>query len=96
MAKDPASVHGLRNLIEMRDVHGDTALNIASRIGDTLLIRNLVDVGADRDSLNNLGIRPSDFEVREEVYFCHPMMSHRETSFNLSNHPGCWLTFSND
>lgn len=57
----------LESLVNMRDIHGDTALNLAARVGNRILVRNLLDVGADAQSSNNLGLRPSDFGIVEEV-----------------------------
>lgn len=57
----------LESLVNMRDIHGDTALNLAARVGNRTLVRNLLDVGADAQSSNNLGLRPSDFGIVDEV-----------------------------
>jgi len=51
----------LKKLVDSKDIHGDTALNLAARIGNQTLARNLLDIGADIDSCNNLGLRPVDF-----------------------------------
>lgn len=55
------------DLINAQDSHGDTALNIAARIGNRALVRMLLDAGADKLTANKLGLRPTDFGVEEPV-----------------------------
>ncbi|BGP47665.1 transcriptional regulator swi6 [Rhodotorula kratochvilovae] len=50
-------------LVDAQDAHGDTALNIAARIGNRALVRMLLDVGADKLKPNKLGLRPTDYGV---------------------------------
>lgn len=56
-----------KNLVDLQDVHGDTALNIAARVGNRALVRALLDVGANKSLPNKLGLRPGDFGVETEV-----------------------------
>ena len=56
-------------LVDLQDEHGDTALNIAARVGNKGLVRTLLDVGANRTLGNKLGLRPGDFGVEPEVCF---------------------------
>lgn len=56
-----------RSLVDLQDEHGDTALNIAARVGNRSLVRTLLDVGANRILPNKLGLRPGDFGVETEV-----------------------------
>lgn len=56
-----------KSLVDLQDVHGDTALNIAARVGNRSLVRTLLDVGANRTLPNKLGLRPGDFGVETEV-----------------------------
>ena len=56
-----------RSLVDLQDEHGDTALNIAARVGNRGLVRLLLDVGANRILPNKLGLRPGDFGVETEV-----------------------------
>jgi regulatory protein SWI6 len=56
-----------KSLVDLQDEHGDTALNIAARVGNRSLVRSLIDVGADRGLPNKLGLRPGDFGVENEV-----------------------------
>ncbi|OCH85493.1 transcription factor [Obba rivulosa] len=55
-----------RSLVDLQDEHGDTALNIAARVGNRSLVRTLLDVGANRILPNKLGLRPGDFGVETE------------------------------
>ena len=57
----------LKNLVDLQDVHGDTALNIAARVGSKALIQLLLDAGADKARANKLGLKPYDFGVEVEV-----------------------------
>jgi hypothetical protein len=60
--------HGdFKSIINLQDEHGDTALNIAARVGNRSIVKTLVDVGANRLLPNKLGLRPGDFGVEEEV-----------------------------
>lgn len=55
-----------RSLVDLQDEHGDTALNIAARVGNRSLVRTLLDVDANRTLPNKLGLRPGDFGVETE------------------------------
>jgi len=55
------------SLVDLQDEHGDTALNIAARVGNRSLVRTLLDVNANRTLSNKLGLRPGDFGVETEV-----------------------------
>ncbi|MBW0525403.1 hypothetical protein O181_065118 [Austropuccinia psidii MF-1] len=52
--------------IDAVDLNGDTALNIAARVGNKHLVRMLLDVGADKTIGNKLGLKPTDFGVEGE------------------------------
>ena len=56
-----------QSVVDLQDEHGDTALNIAARVGNRGLVRTLLDVGANRTLPNKLGLRPGDFGVETEV-----------------------------
>jgi regulatory protein SWI6 len=56
-----------KSLVDLQDEHGDTALNIAARVGNRSIVRTLMDVGANRILPNKLGLRPGDFGVETEV-----------------------------
>jgi regulatory protein SWI6 len=59
-----------RSFVDLQDENGDTALNIAARVGNRSLVRTLLDVGANKILPNKLGLRPGDFGVETEVCFC--------------------------
>nr|XP_018265799.1 uncharacterized protein I303_02173 [Kwoniella dejecticola CBS 10117]OBR87957.1 hypothetical protein I303_02173 [Kwoniella dejecticola CBS 10117] len=56
----------LKTLIDVQDVHGDTGINIAARVGNRGLVNLLLDAGADKGKANNLGLKPSDFGLSIE------------------------------
>lgn len=60
----------MKTLIDVQDVHGDTALNIAARVGNKGLVKLLLDAGADKARSNKLGLKPQDFGVEVEVSDC--------------------------
>ncbi|KAI8324583.1 apses-domain-containing protein [Martensiomyces pterosporus] len=49
--------------LNLQDVHGNTALNIAARIGDRAMIRMLLNAGASATIANRVGLCPLDFGV---------------------------------
>ncbi|KAI0794056.1 apses-domain-containing protein [Fomes fomentarius] len=55
-----------KSIIDIQDEHGDTALNIAARVGNRSLVRVLLDAGANKLLANKLGLRPGDFGVEPE------------------------------
>ncbi|TFK39794.1 transcription factor [Crucibulum laeve] len=55
-----------QSIIDLQDEHGDTALNIAARVGNRSMVRTLLDLGANRILPNKLGLRPGDFGVETE------------------------------
>ena len=57
----------LKTLVDVQDVHGDTALNVAARVGNTGLVKSLLDAGADKARANKLGLKPVDFGLEVEV-----------------------------
>ncbi|KAF9945718.1 transcriptional regulator swi6 [Mortierella alpina] len=54
------------SLIDVQDKNGDTALTITARIGDRYLAKFLIDVGANRDLENKVGLKAADFGVDGE------------------------------
>jgi ankyrin repeat protein len=60
-----------KSVVDLQDEHGDTALNIAARVGNRSLVRTLLDVGANRLLPNKLGLRPGDFGVETEASGLH-------------------------
>ncbi|KAH6915983.1 transcription factor [Coprinopsis sp. MPI-PUGE-AT-0042] len=55
-----------KSIVDLQDEHGDTAINIAARIGNRSLVRTLLDVGANRITPNKLGLKPGDYGVETE------------------------------
>ncbi|AMD19523.1 HCL628Wp [Eremothecium sinecaudum] len=51
----------IANVLNARDLNGDTCLNIASRLGNISIVEALLDYGADPYIANNSGLRPVDF-----------------------------------
>ncbi|KAG0198909.1 transcriptional regulator swi6 [Mortierella sp. GBA30] len=51
------------SIVDIRDKNGDTALTIAARIGDRYIAKCLIDVGANRELENKVGLKASDFGV---------------------------------
>ncbi|WWC87167.1 uncharacterized protein L201_002053 [Kwoniella dendrophila CBS 6074] len=62
----------LKTLIDTQDVHGDTAINIAARVGNKGLVNLLLDAGADKGKTNKLGLKPSDFGLDIELLKVSP------------------------
>ena len=57
----------IRDYVNIQDVNGDTALNVAARVGNRNIVKLLLDAGADKTKANKLGLRPGDFGVQVEV-----------------------------
>ncbi|RSM06460.1 hypothetical protein BHE90_005120 [Fusarium euwallaceae] len=53
----------MSEIVNAQDSAGDTALNIASRIGNRSIISQLLEVGADPNIPNKVGLRPVDFGI---------------------------------
>ncbi|KAG9327379.1 hypothetical protein KVV02_005955 [Mortierella alpina] len=52
-------------VVDLQDKNGDTALTIAARVGDRYLCKLLLDVGANREIENKVGLKADDFGVDE-------------------------------
>jgi regulatory protein SWI6 len=57
----------LKMLVDVQDVHGDTALIIAARVGNRGLVQLLIEAGADKGKTNKLGLKAVDFGIETEV-----------------------------
>jgi regulatory protein SWI6 len=53
----------MTEIVNAQDNCGDTALNIAARIGNRSIISQLLEVGADPNIANRAGLRPVDFGI---------------------------------
>ena len=47
--------------MDLQDVHGDTALNLAARVGVRNLVDQLIEVGANSEIENLAGLKASSF-----------------------------------
>ncbi|KAH8879201.1 start control protein cdc10 [Thozetella sp. PMI_491] len=56
----------MSEIVNAQDHSGDTALNIAARIGNRSIISQLLEVGADPNIANRAGLRPLDFGIGTE------------------------------
>ncbi|KAJ3024142.1 UNVERIFIED_CONTAM: transcriptional regulator swi6 [Siphonaria sp. JEL0065] len=62
--QQPTNKRMLYKFVNAQDVNGDTALNVAARMGDLNIVGSLVDGLKARSSIsNNAGLRPKDFGV---------------------------------
>lgn len=57
----------MSEIVNAQDHCGDTALNIAARIGNRSIISQLLEVGADPNIANRAGLRPVDFGIGVEA-----------------------------
>lgn len=55
-------------IINVQDVNGDTAINIAARVGNKPIVKMLIAAGANRAIPNKIGLSPSDFGVTEDEF----------------------------
>jgi len=56
----------IRTFVNAQDANGDTALNIAARVGSRPIVRMLLESGADSLIPNKLGLRAGDFGLLDE------------------------------
>lgn len=56
----------MTEIVNAQDRSGDTALNIAARFGNRSIISQLLEVGADPNIANRVGLRPVDFGIGSE------------------------------
>jgi regulatory protein SWI6 len=55
------------NVLDAMDKYGDTALNIAARVGNKSLVDQLQELAADPYLPNKLGLRAIDFDIGRQV-----------------------------
>lgn len=53
----------MSEVVNATDISGDTALNLAARIGNQSIIKQLIEVGANASIPNRGGLKPTDFGV---------------------------------
>jgi regulatory protein SWI6 len=71
----------ISEIVNAQDRSGDTALNLAARTSTTLVIRQLLEVGADPYITNNGGLAPVDFGVVTEPDTVPSSNSYANSSF---------------
>lgn len=70
----------ITDIVNAQDKSGDTALNIAARIGNKSIVHPLLEVGADSNIPNRAGLRPVDFGIGGEPA---PLPRGREQSWTV-------------
>lgn len=65
----------MQEIVNAQDKYGDTALNIAARVGNRAIVTQLIEVGADPMIPNRAGLRPVDFGVTINLAEVKPMLS---------------------
>ena len=70
----------LSEIVNATDLSGDTALNLAARIGNKSIIQQLLEVGANPTIANRGGLKPTDFGVGGDP---EPMDAHQSSSQTL-------------
>ena len=61
-----------KNLLDVQDSFGDTALNLAARVGNVPLIKLLLDAGADKTRENKHGLKPVDYGLEVDALRVSP------------------------
>lgn len=59
----------MSEIVNLQDRSGDTALNLASRIGNRSVISQLIEVGADVTIPNRSNLTPADFGIGDRADF---------------------------
>jgi regulatory protein SWI6 len=60
------------HVLDAQDQYGDTALNIAARVGNKSLVDQLQELSADAYLPNKLGLRAIDFDIGRQVSIATP------------------------
>lgn len=69
----------MSEIVNATDMSGDTALNLAARIGNKSIIQQLLEVGANPTIANRGGLKPVDFGVGGEPEHMTPQPSSQVT-----------------
>ncbi|CAG8619138.1 12843_t:CDS:2, partial [Acaulospora colombiana] len=67
--------------------NGDTALNIAARVGNSQLVRQLMEMGASKQIENKIGLKAIDFDPTERIEFEDINDGRLDTSTDFYNQP---------
>lgn len=91
--------HGgdFESIVDVQDRNGDTALTIAARVGDRYLAKVLMDVGANRDIENKVGLKADDFgvdDIQVKCRFAKPSLLLCESTFFETGILMQWLLLS--
>ncbi|KAI8577975.1 hypothetical protein K450DRAFT_249315 [Umbelopsis ramanniana AG] len=70
----------MQGLLDLQDINGNTALNIAARGGSQRLVEQLMEAGASTQLTNHLGIKPEDYDEED-------IESEREAELHNFNRP---------
>jgi hypothetical protein len=65
----------ITEIVNLKDTSGDTALNIAARVGSKNIVAQLMEIGADPDVPNLTGLKPSEFGASEPTGAVGPHLS---------------------
>lgn len=67
MAKPIGLMRFMSEIVNARDIQGNTALNLVARIGNRSIIQQLLEVQADPTIPNYKGLKPIDFGVGDPI-----------------------------
>jgi regulatory protein SWI6 len=74
----------MSEIVNAQDKSGDTALNIAARIGNRSIISQLLEVGADAGIANRAGLRPVDFGIGDPTEVADRQISSPDKALSKS------------
>jgi ankyrin repeat protein len=81
--------HGgdFKSIVNAKDKNGDTALNIAARIGNRGIMEELIAVGADPSIENHAGLKPSDFGFDDLGVLATPAVANKDVQKDITQLP---------
>ncbi|KAI8813999.1 hypothetical protein BJ742DRAFT_788137 [Cladochytrium replicatum] len=56
--------------VDAKDVNGDSALHVASQVGDVYIVKQLLRMGADVRAENKSGVKPLDLAMESDSWRC--------------------------
>lgn len=74
-------------LVDAQDANGDTALNIAARLGSKRIAQQLVEIGASASLPNRAGLRPVDFGIPSQGIPSHGASNHASSQSDDGQKP---------
>ncbi len=79
-------VRFMSDVVDVRDKAGDTALNLAARTSTKIIVKQLLELGADNTIANDGGLAPIDFGVvKEDEAAPSPPLPSLPSSFQLAS-----------